>query len=52
MVVEIGPDQTREFRVLVTSYNDALSQSARIGFHLVDLATGERADASDFFRGP
>lgn len=51
-IVEVGPDQTREFRVLVTSYNDALTSSAPIGFHLIDVATGERADASDFFRGP
>jgi cytochrome c oxidase accessory protein FixG len=52
MMIEVGPDQTREFRVLVTSYNDALPSSARIGFHLLDAATGERADASDFFWGP
>lgn len=52
MIVEVGPDQAREFRVLVTSYNDALPSSARIGFHIIDAVTGERADASDFFRGP
>jgi polyferredoxin len=52
MIVEIGPDQTREFRVLVTSYNDAQPSSTQMGFHIVDVATGERADTSDFFRGP
>jgi cytochrome c oxidase accessory protein FixG len=52
MVVEVGPDQTREFRVLVTSYNDALASSAKVGFHVIDVKTGERADAVDFFRGP
>ena len=52
MVVDVGPDQTREFRVLVTSYNYALPSSAPVGFHLIDVVTGERADVSDFFRGP
>jgi hypothetical protein len=51
-VIEVGPDQTREVRALVTDYNDALPASVPIGFHLLDVATGERADASDHFRRP
>jgi cytochrome c oxidase accessory protein FixG len=51
-VFEVGPDQTKELRVLVTDHDAALPPSTRIGFHLVDLSTGERADASDFFSGP
>jgi cytochrome c oxidase accessory protein FixG len=52
IVIEVGPDQTREVRALVTDYNDALPASVPIGFHLLDVATGERADASDHFRRP
>ena len=52
IVIEVGPDQTREVRALVTDYNYALPSSTPIGFHLLDLATGERADTSDYFRRP
>jgi cytochrome c oxidase accessory protein FixG len=52
IVIEVGPDQTREVRALITDYNDALPSSTPIGFHLLDVATGERADASDHFRRP
>jgi hypothetical protein len=51
-VIEIGPDQTREVRALVTSYNDTQPASVPIGFHLLDVATGERANTADHFRGP
>jgi cytochrome c oxidase accessory protein FixG len=51
-VVEVGPDQTREVRVLVTDHDAKLPQAARISFHIVDLSSGERAEASDFFRSP
>ena len=51
-VVEVGPDQTREIRVLVTDYADTPPPSTPITFHLYDVLTGERASASDHFRGP
>jgi cytochrome c oxidase accessory protein FixG len=52
LVVEVGPDQTREIRVLVTEYGDQPSPSTPISFHLYDATTGERASASDYFRAP
>jgi cytochrome c oxidase accessory protein FixG len=52
VVVEVGPDQTREFRMLVTDYNFARPSSTPIAFHLLDTATGERASTTDHFRGP
>ena len=51
-VIEVGPDQTREVRVLVTDYVDFPPASTRITFHLYDVMTGERAAASDYFRAP
>ena len=51
-VVEVGPDQTREFRMLVTDYNYVRPTSAPVAFHLLDVATGERASTVDHFRGP
>jgi polyferredoxin len=51
-VVEVGPDQTREVRVLVTEYTDFLPASTPLTFHLYDAISGERASASDYFRAP
>jgi cytochrome c oxidase accessory protein FixG len=51
-VVEVGPDQTREVRVLVTDYADLPPPTTPINFHLYDVITGERASAGDHFRGP
>ena len=51
-VIEVGPDQTREVRVLLTDYNDFRAPSTPISFYIRDLATGERASAADRFRGP
>src|SRR3954463_2252133 len=51
-VVEVGPDQTREVRVLVTDYVPNAPSSTPITFHLYDVITGERAAASDYFRAP
>ena len=51
-VVEIGPDQTREVRVLVTDYVPNPPASTPITFHLYDVLSGERASASDYFRAP
>ena len=50
--LEVGPDQTREFRVLITKHGQALPSSTPIVFDLLDAATGERAQAADHFRGP
>jgi cytochrome c oxidase accessory protein FixG len=51
-VVDVGPDQTREIRVLVTDYADRPAGSTAINFHLYDVITGERASAGDYFRAP
>src|SRR3954467_5001797 len=51
-VVEVGPDQTREVRVLVTDYVPNPPASTPIPFPLYDVITGERAAASDYFRAP
>ena len=52
LVIEVGPDQTREVRVLVTDYALTPPASAPIAFYLYDMVTGERAYANDNFRGP
>jgi cytochrome c oxidase accessory protein FixG len=52
LLVDVGPDQTQEVRVLVRHYALLPSGSVPITFHIIDLATGERAQASDHFRGP
>jgi len=51
--LEIGPDQTRELRVLVTT-RQKLSPGASlpVTFVATELQSGERATASDHFRGP
>src|SRR5665647_3223926 len=51
-LVDVGPDQTREVRVLVTNYGDAPPASTRIVFRLTDAAHGEQAAARDHFFGP
>jgi len=51
-VVEVGPDQTREVRVLVTDYAELPPPSTPINFHLYDVKSGERAAAGDYFRAP
>jgi cytochrome c oxidase accessory protein FixG len=51
-VVDVGPDQTREVRVLVTDYIDFPPASTPITFHLYDVITGERASTRDYFRAP
>jgi cytochrome c oxidase accessory protein FixG len=52
LVIEVGPDQTREVRVLVTDYGRAGPASEPILFHLTDVATGDQVQASDHFFGP
>jgi cytochrome c oxidase accessory protein FixG len=51
-VVDVGPDQTREVRVLVTDYGHMPPPSTPITFHLYDVQTGERASTGDYFRAP
>jgi cytochrome c oxidase accessory protein FixG len=51
-VVDVGPDQTREIRVLVTDYADRPGASTSVNFHLYDVVSGERASAGDYFRAP
>jgi polyferredoxin len=51
-VIDVGPDQTREVRVLVTDYAEIPAASTPVNFHLYDVVTGERASASDYFRAP
>ena len=50
--IEVGPDQTREVRVLVTEYSAQTANSTDVTFYLYDAKTGERASARDHFRGP
>jgi polyferredoxin len=49
-VIEIGPDQGRELRVLVTAPADArLDRSTPLTFRAADTATRETAVAADHF---
>ena len=52
LLIDVGPDTTREVRVLVTDYGDTPSPSTVIVFRLTDVATGEQAEARDHFFGP
>jgi cytochrome c oxidase accessory protein FixG len=52
LVIEVGPDQTREVRVLVTDYGRAGPASEPILFRLIDVATGDQVQAADHFFGP
>jgi cytochrome c oxidase accessory protein FixG len=52
-LLEVGPDQTRELRVLVTSRQPLVpAASIPIIFHIVDMTDGSTAAAVDNFRGP
>jgi cytochrome c oxidase accessory protein FixG len=51
-IVEVGPDQTREVRVLVTGRQATIPPSTPIVFEITDLATGLQAQTSDYFRAP
>jgi len=51
-LIEVGPDQTREIRVLVTYRKSLPASSVPIGFVIKDHQTGEAAEAVDNFRGP
>lgn len=51
-VIDVGPDQTREVRVLVTNRAAAADASTRVTFQLTDVTTGETSHARDHFFGP
>ena len=51
-LIDVGPDQTREVRILVTDYGDKPAQSTRVVFRLTDVATGEKSEARDHFFAP
>lgn len=51
-VVEVGPDQIREVRVLVTVHASHLPSKQSLTFEIVDLESGEKASATDNFVAP
>jgi len=52
LIAEVGPDRTRELRVLVTLPKGTLEPSVPLSFRLVDIATGAQASVGDFFKSP
>jgi cytochrome c oxidase accessory protein FixG len=54
IAIDVGPDQTREIRTLLTGTNDEdiFGEPANVEFTLVDPVTGESATGRDFFRTP
>src|SRR5579862_4774741 len=52
LVVAVGPDQTREMRVLVTDHGKPAPPERRITFRLTDIASGDRVETADHFFGP
>ena len=52
LAIEVGPDQTREFRVLVTARQPPKEETSPITFTVVDRNTGEAARAFDHFFAP
>ena len=52
-VVGVGPDSTREVRLLVFAPAGARPEkSTPVDFRIVDLASAEVATAQDFFKAP
>ncbi len=51
-LVEVGPDQTREMRVLVTVHGTIPQQSTPVVFSLLDRSGKASAIASDLFKSP
>jgi hypothetical protein len=51
-VLTVGPDQTLEARILVTTSAPELPPSTHIRFTLHDVASGETAGANDHFKAP
>jgi polyferredoxin len=53
VVVSVGPDQTREVRALVSTYQTLPpAASIRMTFRITDETTGRQATAVDNFRAP
>jgi cytochrome c oxidase accessory protein FixG len=52
LLIDVGPDQTREVRILVTDYGAPPPPSSRITFRMTDVATGEQAETRDHFFAP
>jgi cytochrome c oxidase accessory protein FixG len=52
LLLDVGPDQTREVRILVTDYGAAPAPSTRVVFRLTDIASGETSEARDHFFAP
>jgi cytochrome c oxidase accessory protein FixG len=53
LIVEVGPDQTREVRLFVTDYYGVgRSEATSVTFYVTDMKSGERAATSDYFRTP
>jgi len=50
--LEVGPDQTREFRVLVTVPRAHAKDANPVAFTVIDRNTGEAARTSDHFFAP
>ena len=52
-LVSVGPDQTREVRVMVTDYSATPpAPSTSVLFKLIDIDSGEAAEMRDHFFGP
>ncbi|MGB8893359.1 MAG: FixG Ig-like domain-containing protein, partial [Pseudolabrys sp.] len=52
-LVSVGPDQTKEVRVVVTDYSvTPPAPSTSILFKLIDIDSGETAEMRDHFFGP
>jgi cytochrome c oxidase accessory protein FixG len=52
LLLDVGPDQTREVRILVTDYGAPPPASSRVVFRLTDVATGEQTETRDHFFAP
>ncbi|MGZ5896805.1 MAG: cytochrome c oxidase accessory protein CcoG [Xanthobacteraceae bacterium] len=50
--IEVGPDQTRELRLLIADPAHHTGSTTPISIVMTDRRTGETARASDYFRGP
>jgi cytochrome c oxidase accessory protein FixG len=50
--IDVGPDQTREFRVVVTNYGLPPPPKTSVVFRLTDIATGQQVVAHDHFFAP
>jgi polyferredoxin len=51
-VVDVGPDQSRELRAVVSLDNKTAESSQPITFLITDLGDGRAVQAADFFLGP